>query len=77
MVQLYCIIAIDIDECALGIARCLPTAICTNTNGSYLCFCPQGYSGDGVSMCKSKYMNKYNCYRDFLWINFYYKKIAV
>ena len=39
----------DVDECALGIANCSVDADCTNTVGSFLCSCRQGYTGNGFS----------------------------
>lgn len=39
----------DIDECALGTAKCGPLALCTNTVGSYTCTCSSTYFGDGVN----------------------------
>ena len=36
-----CILAIDIDECAERIANC--SHLCTNTMGSYSCYCNNGY----------------------------------
>ncbi|MEZ4294970.1 MAG: EGF domain-containing protein [Polyangiaceae bacterium] len=41
---------IDIDECADGALNdCNPNATCTNTPGSFLCECNQGYAGDGIT----------------------------
>ena len=38
----------DIDECADGDQNeCDPNALCTNTEGSYVCRCLRGYKGDG------------------------------
>ena len=37
----------DIDECAEGLADCTTEAFCVNTGGSYYCYCPTGYTGDG------------------------------
>ncbi|XP_078582019.1 uncharacterized protein LOC144865296 [Branchiostoma floridae x Branchiostoma japonicum] len=39
----------DIDECAFRNRVCGQNMICTNTNGSYQCSCPVGYSLDIVS----------------------------
>ena len=33
----------DLDECATGKSECDPNAICTNTIGSHICQCPQGF----------------------------------
>ena len=38
----------DIDECEEGKTNdCHPNALCTNTDGSYVCRCLRGYQGDG------------------------------
>ena len=39
----------DVDECAEGIASCVPDADYTNTEGGYVCQCGFGYNGDGRS----------------------------
>ena len=36
----------DIDECLLE-NECADNATCTNTIGSYMCTCNEGFSGDG------------------------------
>lgn len=43
---------IDVDECTLGTHNCDGNATCTNTSGSYICKCNQGYYGDGTSCSK-------------------------
>ena len=37
----------DIDECALNSHNCSENADCTNTQGSHICSCNSGFSGDG------------------------------
>ncbi|XP_078603390.1 uncharacterized protein LOC144877356 [Branchiostoma floridae x Branchiostoma japonicum] len=39
----------EVDECADGIDNCHAQATCTNTEGSFICVCGSGYSGDGVA----------------------------
>ena len=39
----------DINECATGTNNCNVNAVCTNTNGSFICRCQSGYIGDGVT----------------------------
>ena len=43
----YMCVAPDIDECEMGEHLCSIDAICTNTNGGYMCECQPGYTGDG------------------------------
>ena len=39
---------LDSDECASEeVNECDPKALCTNTEGSYVCRCLKGYEGDG------------------------------
>ena len=45
----------DKDECANNeTSNCDPNALCTNTEGSYVCRCLSGYQGDGRD-CSGKY----------------------
>ena len=45
----------DIDECESDdLNSCHENANCTNTEGSFHCFCNSGYTGDGVIICTSK-----------------------
>ena len=37
----------DKDECECGLDDCDENANCTNTEGSYMCTCREGYCGDG------------------------------
>lgn len=42
----------DIDECESAVSNnCDVHALCTNTEGSYICRCQRGYEGDGI-LCK-------------------------
>lgn len=41
----------DINECALS--ECHENAKCTNTEGSFICTCKDGFTGDGKS-CEGK-----------------------
>lgn len=38
---------LDYDECLNGTHDCDSNATCTNTLGSYLCECEDGFTGDG------------------------------
>ncbi len=40
----------DLDEC-LGSDACGQNALCLNVLGSYSCYCPPGYTGDGRTGC--------------------------
>ncbi|XP_078575880.1 uncharacterized protein LOC144861750 [Branchiostoma floridae x Branchiostoma japonicum] len=39
----------DINECTVGTDNCHIQATCTNTDGSFICTCDTGYTGDGVT----------------------------
>ena len=41
----------DFDECSLEPSPCDENADCTNTDGSYICTCKQGFTGNG-SICE-------------------------
>ena len=41
------------DECSQNTDNCDTNAICSNTPGSFVCQCEEGFSGDGIS-CSSK-----------------------
>ena len=40
----YCV---DVDECTIGMDDCDVNAECINEQGSFLCQCRDGYTGDG------------------------------
>ena len=42
-------IIVDVNECTEETDNCDDDATCTNTNGSFVCTCHQGYSGNGVT----------------------------
>ena len=48
-----CVLTVDLDECTLY-SPCPVGADCINTDGSYLCQCRSGYSGDGYT-CTGRY----------------------
>ena len=54
VVNIYSIFFLDINECGNGNHDCDMNANCTNTNGSFVCVCNSGWSGDGV-VCNGKY----------------------
>ena len=55
---LKCLFVIDVDECESPEANsCHPSSLCTNTEGSYVCRCLRGYSGDGKN-CTGKTLAK-------------------
>ena len=47
----------DIDECLLN-DTCGENADCTNTDGSFICTCYEGFTGDGQD-CTGTYMHNY------------------
>ena len=51
----------DVDECARSDANeCASNALCTNTEGSYVCRCLRGFIGDGRS-CVGKLVVTEDC----------------
>lgn len=44
---LICLELADIDECMESTHTCISKDNCVNTIGSYECYCPRGYSGNG------------------------------
>ena len=46
-------LCLDIDECALITDNCIAHATCRNTEGSFICFCKNGFVGNGTS-CAGK-----------------------
>lgn len=43
-----CLCSTDIDECQMKTDNCHIMAQCINTDGSFMCICENGYSGDGT-----------------------------
>ena len=39
----------DVDECNVGINTCHVNATCNNTEGSYICSCSEGFTGNGIT----------------------------
>ena len=52
---LFCIcfssitLILDVDECQSNLDNCDVNADCSNTEGSYICLCNVGYSGNGFN----------------------------
>ena len=54
---LYTYNTVDVDECSSNATNdCDLNAICTNTEGSYVCRCIRGYEGDGRN-CTGIYLS--------------------
>ena len=45
---------VDVDECNENEDNCHNNATCTNNEGSFVCKCKTGFSGDGVT-CNGTY----------------------
>ncbi len=48
---------LDIDECVVNTHDCAAEANCTNTAGSFICTCKDGYEGNGKT-CQGTEMSK-------------------
>lgn len=46
-------VCVDVNECTAGNHMCSPNAQCINQEGSHLCHCRHGFTGDG-RVCESK-----------------------
>ena len=57
---------LDVNECLTDKANeCDSNAVCTNTEGSYVCRCKRGFSGDGDN-CSGMFPSLHNMYDAFL-----------
>ena len=45
----------DIDECVMENDNCAEIFICTNTPGSFMCICEEGYVSNGTA-CVGKHV---------------------
>ena len=43
----FLLLNLDVDECLAGTHTCDLHATCSNTEGSYICVCNDGYEGNG------------------------------
>ena len=51
--------SIDTNEC-VPVSPCHANASCNNTEGSYICTCDSGYSGDGYTCYGKTFMHNIN-----------------
>ena len=49
---------IDIDECLSELDGCVENAECSDNEGSYICTCSSGFSGDGMSICDGELLSE-------------------
>ena len=48
------VLFLEHNECDSGAHQCSPHALCLNTEGSYVCHCQPGYTGDGFTCKREK-----------------------
>lgn len=56
-----CIFLPDLNECEDN-TTCDPLATCTNTEGSYVCLCDDGYTGNGTYCTGQKWKGGGYCF---------------
>ena len=49
MHELFVYVQSDVNECGINNGGCDTNAQCSNTIGSFVCACMEGYTGDGNS----------------------------
>ena len=55
----------DVNECSVELHDCSATATCTNTEGSFLCYCNPGYSGNGTYCIGMFFVDSFSeCYEN-------------
>lgn len=60
---------VDVNECTGETDNCDDDATCTNTKGSFVCTCDQGYSGNGVTCSGMFFLYKGKLYQVyFIWV---------
>ena len=47
LMVVFCILVLDVNECNAPISPCHLKATCKNNDGSYVCSCKAGYTGNG------------------------------
>ena len=67
-ILLFIINCVDVDECSSDTNECDPNALCTNVEGSYVCRCKKGFTGNG-STCTGMYIHK----RSVNFTNLYFR----
>ena len=70
--NISCVLFIDIDEC--NTSPCHYNASCTDNDGSFVCQCNIGFSGDGLN-CTSKasfFTLVYYCVLQFYFVVYYF-----
>ena len=69
-VLLFIINYVDVDECSSSETNeCDPNALCTNMEGSYVCRCKKGFTGNG-SACTGMYIRKQSVNFTYLYVSF-------
>ena len=66
LITCTCYFLSDVDECKIDLAQCGDSAYCTNTVGSYICNCKQGYVGIG-NECNGEYVKPIGIHYNRTW----------
>ena len=66
----------DVDECtSSGANQCHINAMCTNTEGSYVCRCKKGFTGDGFTCTRELPLMWSYCREQLLLFRFHHKDL--
>ena len=64
ILRLFCF-SPDVDECTSGTHNCYSNAVCSNTNGAFMCACNSGFTDNGETCASKQRHYTFLCISDF------------